>query len=203
MSSQSTNTGAESWSDRYRAKDTPWDIGAPHPELARRIANGDLRPRREGATALVPGAGYGHDALALAEAGFVVTAVDLAPETHGDVARRLESAGGRFLHQDVLGYEGEIFDLVFDHTFFCAIEPAERGRWGRFVRRVLAPGGRLVAIVFPSGKPRENGGPPYTSEVEDMVAVLPKDLELMSVEPVGAPLPRREWREWWAVFESR
>jgi hypothetical protein len=194
---------ASDWSKHYREKDTPWDCGGPHPELARLLVDASFAPRAHGENALVPGAGPCHDALALARAGWNVTALDFAEGLRTPVVKELEKLGGRLLEVDALAYDGGPFDLVFDHTFFCAISPSERTRWGGLMERVVADDGRLVMLVFPGGKPRDAGGPPYAMEIEDVRAVLPKDFELVSHTPVQSKVARREWRESWAVFERR
>ena len=90
------------WAAHYAAANTPWDLGGPHPELSQRLSDGDLAPPRDGARALVPGCGHGHDALALARRGWVVTAVDLVPDLAETLGKELARRGGRFLRGDVL-----------------------------------------------------------------------------------------------------
>ncbi|MEL6712741.1 MAG: hypothetical protein AAFP86_03160, partial [Planctomycetota bacterium] len=73
MNERSADADAVDWADRYRAGDTPWDIGGPHPELSIRLQDGRLAPPEPGESrALVPGAGRGHDAIALARRGWQV-----------------------------------------------------------------------------------------------------------------------------------
>jgi hypothetical protein len=203
MTSEHEPRGAADWTKRYSEKDTPWDVGGPHPELARRLASAAFAPRVRGENALVPGAGPCHDALALAQAGWNVTALDFADGLRTGIVKQLEKHGGRLLEVDALSYDGGPYDLVFDHTFFCAIAPEDRPRWGRAMERVVADDGRLVLLVFPGGKPRDAGGPPFAMEIDDVGAVLPRDFELVSHEPVERKVARREWRESWAVFERR
>lgn len=202
---------AADWSQRYRDQDTPWDVGAPHPELARRIAAGELAPADIAPNcaephALVPGAGYGHDALALARAGWRVTALDFAEGVEGGPASELATLGGRFLAEDALAFgapgtpDAGRYDLVFDHTFFCALHPDERPRWAAMVDRCLAPDGELVAIVFPGGKPHANGGPPWGTELEHVLAALGDGFEVTLHEPVQETLERRDWAEFWGRF---
>ena len=77
------------WAAHYAAANTPWDLGGPHPELSQRLSDGDLAPPRDGARALVPGCGHGHDALALARRGWVVTAVDLVADLAETLGKEL------------------------------------------------------------------------------------------------------------------
>jgi len=188
------------WQARYRDGTTPWDLGGPHPELVRLVADA-LRPE-PGASAIVPGCGRGHDAVALANAGWRVTAVDLVPELAPELAAALRPLGGRFVLADVLGFHDPPFDLLWDHTFFCAIEPGERGRWGTMAGRLVRSGGRLSAIVFPDGKRIDEGGPPWGMSAAQLADVLRADFELVIDEPVRVA-GHRTWSERLAIFERR
>ncbi len=196
MSNDSTD-----WAARYRGADTPWDLGAAHPELQARVR--ELAKFREasGGRALVAGCGRGHDALCLAEAGWRVTALDIVDATAGDLGRRLSQLGGTFRVEDALGAgNGEKFDLVFEHTFFCAIDPALRPRWGASMGRALTQGGALCALVFPVGKPAADGGPPFGNSTADMLAALGSGFVARLDQVVTHGVARRSWPERWVEF---
>ncbi|MEL7170812.1 MAG: tetratricopeptide repeat protein, partial [Bacteroidota bacterium] len=93
------------------------------------------------------------DAIALARRGWQVTALDVVPSLAAEMGAELERLGGEYVVGDALRLEGEPFDLVWDHTFFCAIDPGSRAPWGQRVRDLVVPGGRYTALVFPVGKP--------------------------------------------------
>ncbi|MFT5732832.1 MAG: SAM-dependent methyltransferase [Planctomycetota bacterium] len=190
------------WSARYAAADTPWDLGAPHPELSLRLQDGRLAPPHEGARVLVPGSGHGHDAIALARRGWDVTAVDLVGDLGDELAPQLKKLGGRFIGGDVLGLEAfQDFDLIWDHTFFCAISPSDRPRWGVQAGRFLKPGGQYAALVFPIGKPAEAGGPPFGMTGGELMAALGPLFRERNSEPLTRSLKRRTWRESWLRAE--
>jgi SAM-dependent methyltransferase len=191
------------WAARYAAADTPWDLGGAHPELSQRLSDGSLAPPREGARGLVPGCGRGHDALALARRGWHVTAIDLVANLGETPARELARRGGRFLQVDALtvdaGAEGP-FDLVWDHTFFCALPPLSRAAWGTCAASLVAPDGRYVALVFPCGKAASEGGPPFGMTTEDVTQALGPAFELEDDRPVARSVARRTWPERIASF---
>ncbi len=196
---------ARDWSERYAKGDTPWDQGDAHPELVRCLAEGVLAPAADvRRRVLVPGCGRGHDALALAGAGWSVTAVDVVDALSGELDPNLRALGGRFLAEDALGHQGgELYDLLWEHTFFCTIDPEHRGAYGELARRAVAVGGRLAALVFPVGKPRADGGPPWGISVEDLVACLGDDFTLLESGPVEVGFQERRWGEELALFERR
>jgi len=192
----------EEWAERYREEDTPWNHGDPHPEVARLLAAGEFPFPEHGRRALVPGCGPAHDACAIAEAGFTVTGIDYTTEARDLGRAALEASGGELLCEDALAHEPpEPYDLVFEHTFLCAIDPADRARYGEMAARALRPGGLLVAIVFPVDRPRDEEGPPFTLTLEDLKQVLGASFELRSHSDIECTREGREWREELAVFE--
>ncbi|MDA1263978.1 MAG: methyltransferase domain-containing protein [Planctomycetota bacterium] len=191
------------WSARYQAGNTPWDHGAPHPELMRLIEEGALAPPSPSAAALVPGCGRGHDALALARAGWRVTAIDFVPEVAG-LAAELEATGSRYLAEDALSHTpARPYDLLWEHTFFCAIDPSLRPRYGELARRVVAPNGKLAALIFPVGKPEPTGGPPFGYGRSEFESALGDAFTLVTHGAATRSIPARSWREEHALFARR
>jgi len=128
--------------------------------------------------ALVPGCGRGYAVEALAAAGsrFAV-GLELSP-TGASVARDyLEgNAWTAILTVDFFtGNLGEgTFDLIYDCTFLCAINPDMRRAWADRMHCLLAPGGELVIDIFPIGT--HTTGPPFAM-CEELVRGL--------LEPLG------------------
>lgn len=113
---------------------------------------------------LVLGCGEGHDAALFARAGHLVTAVDFSKEA---IAR------GQEKYKDLTNlhfYESDIFqlpqdwnfsfDVVVEHTCFCAIPPDRRNDLVRLYRRMLHEEGQLLAVFFAMEK---RSGPPFGS----------------------------------------
>lgn len=60
--------------------------------------------------------------------------------------------------------ESDKFDLIYDYTFLCAMEPSIRVQWAEQMAALLLPGGVLVTLIFPiCDKPT---GPPYAMSLE-------------------------------------
>src|ERR1700722_12800951 len=64
-----------SWNESYAAGDLPWDTGEPEPLLVEFVTSGRIQPTRT----LEIGAGTGTNAIWLAERGFDVLGIDVAP----------------------------------------------------------------------------------------------------------------------------
>lgn len=178
------------WEQCYKDNDTPWDRGEPAPPLVEYLQSNTV----EG-NVLVPGCGTGHDARLLASQGCDVTGVDLSPlairkakafpaPARGSLTYRLSD----FLDSDN-GLEDESFDYVFEHTCFCAIDPIRRMDYEKAVRRVLKPGGHLLAILFTHLD--DPDGPPFPTTPEEVESLFGKHFEIL-----------RNWRPS-KVFEGR
>jgi SAM-dependent methyltransferase len=203
MSKGKKLTGRD-WSIRYALGRPTWDLGGPHPELVARLTDDPSLgvpddPRR----ALVPGCGLGHDAEALAKTGWRVTAVDFAYGLESEVRGRFGPLGCRFVADDALTFQDdELYDLLFDHTFFCALHPEDRPAFGDLARRLVKPGGRICSIVFPAEKQLEAGGPPWGMTAGDLSQTLGVEFVMIEGSPVshcGHP----SWGEYWVVFARR
>jgi SAM-dependent methyltransferase len=182
---------ADDWNQRYAEGNTAWDLGGPPPVLVRVIAAHPLATAR--LRVLVPGAGRGNDAIAWAEAGHEVVAVDFANLA---VAAAREQAAARGVSMEVL--EADVFalpaalagsfDLAWEQTCFCAIPVERRPDYARAMAEVLRPGGRLFALLWNHGR---EGGPPFDVRREDVEAVFPPRFVVERVEAVPDSAPRR------------
>jgi SAM-dependent methyltransferase len=88
--------------------------------------------------------------------------VDFSPEA---VARARANYGSlenlRILQSDVFAlpesFYGQ-FDLIFEHTCYCAVMPARRSELVALWSRLLAPGGHVLGVFFVHEK---RSGPPW------------------------------------------
>ncbi|MDB4991487.1 MAG: thiopurine S-methyltransferase [Myxococcaceae bacterium] len=157
---------AAAWNARYAQGQTGWDRGGAAPALVAlltRIPHGQSALTSGRARVLVPGAGFGHDAIAWAGAGFDVTAVDFAKLAVIGLRQWAEAAGVtlRALEADIFELPHELegaFDVVWEQTCLCAIDPARRHEYVQMLERVLVPGGTVYALLW---NHQRAGGPPF------------------------------------------
>ena len=185
------------WNRRYIEGDTPWDKGDSHPALGIEVARSALAGR-----VLVPGCGTGHDVRALAAQGMDVTGLDIAPlalekaRAHPRVGREEYVLGDLFAFPT--GFENS-FDGVFEHTCFCAINPAQRADYVNVVSSVLKPGGRLLAVFFLD--PGHDGdGPPFGCTTEEIAGLFAPSFRLLDEYADIPTFPEREGRELLRLF---
>ena len=163
-----------SCNESYAAGELPWDTGEPEPLLVEFVTSGRIQPTRT----LEIGAGTGTNALWLAERGFDVLGVDLAPLAVERATAKLDGRAWRcrFATLDVLtaSVPESPFQFVFDRGCFHVFdEPEERARFAARVAAALVPGGLWLSLIGSTeGGPREMG-PPQRSACEVALAIEP------------------------------
>jgi cyclopropane fatty-acyl-phospholipid synthase-like methyltransferase len=153
------------WEARYQSGETPWEKGEPSPGLVDFLA---ARPDLPRGTVFVPGCGLGHDVRAWAGAGFTTVGCDLAPSAVRLARERATAAGvetdirlGDFLADEPF----QSFDWVFEHTLFCAIDPALRDDYVRALLRWLKPRGDYLAVNYLIP---DTDGPPFGTTRDEL-----------------------------------
>ena len=197
-----------SWEDAWREGRTGWDAGASPPVL-RALVERDALPTGR---ALVPGCGSGYDVFTLAEhPARRVLGLDVAPTARARfealrAERGIEPERARIEIADFFDFAArteERFELAWDYTFFCAIEPARRSDWVEAMRRLITPGGELVMLLFPATDGPPGEGPPYPIPPEVVRPIVAERFELASLEPVVRSHPGREGKEQLARWRPR
>jgi hypothetical protein len=157
------------WEGRYRDGATGWERPGLNPSFANWRESGALAPCR----ILVPGAGRSPEPLALAEAGFDVTIVDVSPTAAATQRARLERlhVKGQVIQSDLLHWSpGAPFDAVYDQTCLCALPPAIWADYTARLRRWVRPGGALFILFMQSTRA---GGPPFHCDLAEMRRLFP------------------------------
>ncbi|KAM3270442.1 putative thiol methyltransferase 2 isoform X2 [Capsicum chacoense] len=159
------------WDKCWEKGVTPWDLGQPTPILVHLHQTGTLPKGR----ALVPGCGSGHDVAAIACPERFVVGLDVSENAIKQATKWFSSSKSAenfsFLEADFFIWRPtQLFDLIFDYTFFCAIEPEMRPQWASRIRDLLKPDGELFTLIFPISD--HEGGPPYKVSVSDYEEVL-------------------------------
>ena len=155
------------WESFYQANKLSWDYGEASPGLVDFLSSS--RNEIPLGRALVPGCGRGHDARALAEAGWNVLGMDIAPSSI-PMAKQLATENGLeidFQLGDFLSEKPTIqFDLIFEHTLFCAINPNKREDYIQATKNWLKPRGQYLAVNYIITE--DDGEPPFSTSAEEL-----------------------------------
>ncbi|MDP6892134.1 MAG: methyltransferase domain-containing protein [Verrucomicrobiota bacterium] len=155
------------WESLYQANEIFWDHGEASPGLVDFLSSSNNKMPL--GRALVPGCGRGHDARALAIAGWNVTGLDIAPSSI-PMAQQLATDNGLdidFLLGDFLSKKPKIqFDLIFEHTLFCAIDPNRRQDYVTATQQWLKPNGKYLAVNYIITN--DDGDPPFSTSAKEL-----------------------------------
>ncbi|RKP26705.1 thiol methyltransferase 1, partial [Syncephalis pseudoplumigaleata] len=199
------------WEQLWQEGMTPWNMGEPSPPLVALFERHavDISGLADTANkkALVPGCGEGHDVVYLAAKGYQATGVDISP-TAVEVCRKVvhaQKAGSsaRFMLANFFADSlDEPYDLIFDYSFLCAIQPEQRSEWGRRMAELIRPGGLLVTLMFPLD-PSLMTGPPFSLSVEIYHQLLDPAFDVVFEDSDPPSAPDRVGREQLAVWRRR
>ena len=166
-----TTEPAADWESRYRDGATAWERPGLNDAYLTWRDHGLLMPCR----ILVPGGGRSAEPLAMAEAGFDVTVVDLAESAVAAQRARLEHlhVQARVEHANLLIWEPEQkFDAIYDQAFLCALPPAAWPEYEQRLHRWLKPGGALFILFMQT---HTAGGPPFHCDLDAMRGLFPAE----------------------------
>ena len=183
----------DGWNRRYAEGTARWDLGEAPGVLVDYIESLGAPPP-DARRVLVPGAGYGHDALAWALAGYEVTAVDFAPLAVEGMRERARQQGLEMtvLQADVLDLPREMeqrFHRVWEQTCLCALYPEMREGYVASMARVTHPAGQYTGLFWNHGR---EGGPPYDMPRELIDRLFTPAFEISTYEEVDPAKSSRE-----------
>ena len=145
------------WEERYREQSLGWDIGDISPPLKAYIDQLTDKDQK----ILIPGAGYGYEAIYLFQNGFKNTFVlDIARQPLDDISRRCVGfPKDQLIEKDFFEAEIGKFDLIIEQTFFCALDLGLRAKYAQRMHEILNDGGKLAGLFFDF--PLTEQGPPF------------------------------------------
>ena len=188
------------WDESYAAGELPWDTGEPEPLLVEFVTSGRIEPTRT----LEIGAGTGTNSIWLAERGFEVLGIDVAPLAVERANAKLDGRrlDCRFQTLDFLTTAPEgFFGFVFDRGCFHVFDESEEcARFAAQVAATLSPGDLWLSLIGSTEGPPRDVGPPRRSAREVVLAVEPalEIVELRSVE-----FRAHEVKAWLCLARSR
>ena len=192
------------WNDRYRDGNLPWDTGRPSTELQRVVCQHAIPPCR----ALDLGCGTGTNCIWLAQQGFDVTGIDVAPLAVERAEARAHAAGvtANFTVADVLhlpDLHGP-FEFFFDRGCYHAVRRNAPELYAPAVARQLASGGRGLILAGNAREPHDPGPPVVTEEeIRDELGLEFQILDLHEFRFDEAPGVSERFLGWSCLVEKR
>lgn len=177
------------WTERYENQQTGWDIGfcsTPLKAYFDQLMDKNIK-------ILIPGAGYGHEAVYLYNAGFKnVHVIDLASPPLQNIQDKCPGFPQSQLHLGDFFEHNGCYDLIIEQTFFCAIDPMLRGAYVDKMRSLLRDNGKLIGVLFDRNF---EGGPPFGGNSDAYKKLFKQSFETVNIEPCYNSVPQRAGSE--------
>ncbi len=180
----------EYWDERWRNRQTGWDIGYASPPITDYVDSLDDKSLH----ILIPGCGNAYEGEYLLEKGFSNTfLIDLSETALHSVKNRVpDFPDSRLIHGDFFAHRGA-YDLIIEQTFFCALDPALRRRYAEKMHELLKPGGKLVGLLFDD--PLNEDHPPFGGNREEYITYFEDLFEIRHFETAENSIVPRLGRE--------
>jgi Flavoprotein/Methyltransferase domain len=184
-----TPTNGLEWDEVYassRPDQLPWYTDAADPDM---IALLDRLAPRE-AFVLDIGTGLGQMAVAAAERGHRVVAIDVSGRALDEASKRAPTLPVLWLEDDIT--ESRLhrqFHVAIDRGCLHLLTPAAAARYARNVAALLAPGGFLLLKTHDSQEGDRHGTTPYTRDALELL--LGSSFEIVEEQPSKFPGPDR------------
>jgi SAM-dependent methyltransferase len=197
-------TEQNEWNDRYRDGELPWDTGQPSSELQLVLSRNAISPCR----ALDIGCGTGTNCVWLAQQGFEVTGLDVAPLAVERAIKRAQAAGVdvHFLVADALNLPdlGSPFEFFFDRGCYHAVRRDAPGKYAPAIGQQLARGGLGLILAGNAREPHDPGPPVVTeAEIRDELGQAFQILDLHEFRFDEAPGVSERFLGWSCLVEKR
>lgn len=192
-----TKLNKEFWENRYKTKETGWDVGeitTPLKEYIDQIENKDLK-------ILIPGAGNGYEFDYLISQGFTnVWVVDIAGQPLENLAKRNSEFKDHFIQSNFFELDNQ-FDLILEQTFFCALEPSLRKKYVDKMHSLLTEKGKIFGLLFDFELTEV--GPPFGGCKEEYINLFQEKFNLKVLENSYNSIKPRAGRELFFIFEKK
>ena len=178
------------WNNRYKNKETGWDLGyasTPLKNYIDQLENKDIR-------ILIPGCGNAYEAEYLFQRGFNnVFLLDIAPLALQQFSKRVPNFPKKNLIEENFFEHVGRYQLILEQTFFCAIDPKLRDKYVHKMHQLLIPKGKLVGLLF--AQEFENDHPPFGGTKEEYKKQFSTLFEIQKMELANNSIEARKGRE--------
>jgi len=192
------NLSDKFWDNRYKAKDTGWDLGEISPPLKAyfdQLKNKDLK-------ILIPGGGHSYEAEYLHAKGFKnVYVVDVSKTALVNLNNRVVDFPAKHLINSDFFDVDSAFDLIIEQTFFCAIEPNLRPAYAAKAFELLNTNGKVVGLLFDDTL--NNDKPPFGGSKAEYTEYFHPYFDILIMEDAHNSIDSRRGRELFFKIEKK
>ena len=186
------------WDNKYNNEKLGWDIGyisTPIKNYIDQLSNKNLK-------ILIPGAGNGYEVEYLFNSGFNnIYVVDIAQQPLDNLKNRSPNfPEDRLIHMDFFDLQESNFDLILEHTFFCALDPGLREPYAIKMNNLLREKGKLAGLLFDF--PLTEKGPPFGGDINEYKKLFSEHFKIKTLERAYNSIKPRNGNELFFIFEK-
>jgi len=186
------------WEERYKKKETGWDIGeisTPLKEYIDQIKDKSIK-------ILIPGAGNSYEFEYLLNNGFEnVFVLDFAQSPLDNIQNRVKnSSKNQLIKSDFFKHDNQ-YDLIIEQTFFCALEPPLRENYVQKTKSLLSNKGKIIGLLFQF--PLTEVGPPFGGSKEEYLKLFSDDFNIKTLETAYNSIKPRQGNELFFIFTKK
>ncbi|NHM01320.1 class I SAM-dependent methyltransferase [Flavobacterium difficile] len=185
------------WENRYKNNDAVWDIGhisTPLKEYIDQLENKNIK-------ILIPGAGNAYELDYLIEKGFQnVYVIDYAQQPIDTIIKRNPNLKDHLICDDFFNHT-EVYDLIIEQTFFCALDPTLRENYVLKMSDLLTKKGKIAGLLF--NFPLSEVGPPFGGSHEEYIKLFSEKFTVKTLEPAYNSIKPRANKELFFKFEKK
>jgi hypothetical protein len=192
-----TTLNKEYWENRYENNDAIWDIGhisTPLKEYIDQLENKAIK-------ILIPGAGNAYELDYLIEQGFHnVFVIDYAQQPIDAIIKRNKTLEKHLICDDFFNHK-EMYNLIIEQTFFCALQPNLREKYVLKMHDLLSENGKIAGVLF--NFPLTEVGPPFGGSYEEYTNLFSEKFTIKTLEPAYNSIKLRTNKELFFTFEKK
>lgn len=188
----------EYWEERYRSKNTGWDIG----HISYPLKNYIDQLQDKNQKILIPGAGNAYEAEYLFKMGFQNTFIlDFASLPLQNLKQRFpEIPVENLIKEDFFEHTGR-YDLILEQTFFCALPVNLRRKYAEKTQELLKQNGKIAGLFF--DREFESQGPPFGGSREEYLQYFRGRFSINVLETCYNSIPARQGNELFFIFKKK
>ncbi|MGC6428436.1 MAG: SAM-dependent methyltransferase [Flavobacteriales bacterium] len=185
------------WENRYKEKQTGWDIG--HISHPLKLFINKLKNKEQ--SILIPGCGHAYEAEYLHLNGFKnVSIVDLSEIALNNFKKRVpDFPSNKIFNQNFFEHNLK-YDLIIEQTFFCALDPDLRKKYVSHCKSILNENGFICGLLFDFDF--KNDHPPFGSTLKEYKDLFETEFKILQLELSPNSIEARKGKELFFRFQN-
>ncbi len=186
------------WNNRYKNKDTGWDLGVISPPIKTYID----QLTDKNIFILIPGAGNSYEAEYLHKKKFKnVFIIDISELAIENFKKRVPNFPKEHIICGDFFELNKKFDVIIEQTFYCAINPKLRDTYVHKMNSLLNKNGKLVGLLFQF--PLTEQVPPYGGSIKEYKKRFLPYFTIKTIETAHNSIISRKDKELFVIFQKK